>query len=257
MMTYPAARAWDRISSIMLTTSELERLSAGAKHGTHARYNAHLLAGDEPCDPCRDAEAVYRAELRARRSDRDTEQTGSHLILHSRRGFDPTTALQEVEDDEAEEEDDENQDERSWVDDLEDADENDDELDDEDFELDDAPPAGSHAASLVRTWHVIGQMGGLRLGLKTASASRAPHRSRIASALKPTPSEDPRARLRAITAELDTRKPHGPGAVKLLAEATSYLTGGVTALRQYGEARRCDPEDISAAERATVGGGRR
>ena len=245
-MTYPAAQTWDRISSIMLTTSELERLSAGAKHGTHARYNAHLLAGDEPCDPCRDAETTYRAELRARRSDRDADQARSQLILRPRRASDPATALLEAEDDEAEEEDDENEDERSWADGAEEV-----EQDDEEFELDDAP-ATARAANLMRTWQTIGQMGGLRLGLRAARPSRTPRRSRISSAPEPTPSQDPRARLRAITAELDSRKPRGSNAIELLVEAASYLTGGVVALRQYAEARGCDPEDARTAERAVL-----
>lgn len=128
--------------------------------------------------------------------------------------------------------------------------------DDEEFELDDVP-ATSRAASLVRTWETIGQtigqMDGLRLGLKAARPSPAGRRSRIASAPKPTPSEDPRARLRAITVELDSRKPRGSNAVELLVEAASYLTGGVVALRQYAEARGCDPEDAWTAERAVLG----
>jgi hypothetical protein len=252
MMTHPATRAWDRISSIMLTTSELERLSAGAKHGTHARYNAHLLAGDEPCDSCRDAEAAYRAELRERWSDRDTEQAGSHLFLRSRRAFEPATALLEAEDDGTEEEGDENQDERSWVDDLEDADEYDDELEDEEgFEPDDAPPATSRAANLMQTWETIGRMGGLRLGPKAASGPRAPRRSRIASPSIQGQEDDPKTRLRVITAALDARHPRGPEARKLLAESIPYI-GGVTFLRQYGEARGCDPEDVEAVERAAM-----
>jgi hypothetical protein len=229
----------------MLTTSELERLSAGAKHGTHARYNAHLLRGDEPCDRCRDAEAAYRADLRARRSNRDADQARSHLILRSR-VFRPATAVPEAEDDEAEGEDDENEDEGSWADGAEEV-----EQDDEEFELDDAP-ATARAASLVRTWQTIGQMGGLRLGLKAARLPRTPRRSRISSAPEPPPSQDPRARLRAITTLIDAQHPRGSHAVELLVEATSYLTGGVTALPQYGEARGCDPSDIAAAERAVL-----
>jgi hypothetical protein len=131
-----------------------------------------------------------------------------------------------------------------------------DDNDDEEFELDDVP-ATSRAASLVRTWETIGQtigqLDGLRLGLKAARPSPTGRLSRIASAPKPTPSEDPRARLRAITVELDSRTPRGSNAVELLVEATSYLTGGVIALRQYAEARGCDPKDARAAERAVLG----
>ena len=68
---------------------------------------------------------------------------------------------------------------------------------------------------------------------------------------------NPRTRLRAIVAELRTRKPRGPQAVKLLVEAVPYLTGGVNALAQSGEAWGCRSEDIEAAERIVVGKGRR
>src|SRR6266511_2380588 len=53
--------------SAMLTKVELEVLSKRAPHGTHARYNAHLLKDEEPCDRCKDGEARYRAKLRERR----------------------------------------------------------------------------------------------------------------------------------------------------------------------------------------------
>jgi hypothetical protein len=188
---------------------------------------------------------LTRAELRARRSDRDIDQARSHLILRSGASG-PATTILEAEDDEAEEEDEENEDERSWAGELEEV-----EQDDEEFELDDVP-ATSRAASLMRTWQTIGQMGGLRLGLKAARSSRTPRRSRIASAPEPTPFQNPRARLRAITTLIDAGQPRGSDAVELLVEATSYLTGGVTALRQYAEARGCDPKDARAAERAVL-----
>jgi len=128
---------------------------------------------------------------------------------------------------------------------------------DEAFELDDTP-AGSHAANLAQTWETIGRLGGLRLGSKAATPRRA--RSSAPTGATPSPRRptptDPWTQLQAITAALDAGKPRGPAAVKLLVEAASYLTGGVTALRQYGEARGCAPSDIVAAERSVVGKGK-
>lgn len=136
--------------------------------------------------------------------------------------------------------------------DLPEADLLDEENEEEAFELDDAP-ADSRAASLVQTWETIGKLGGLWLGLKPSTSPGA-HRRRIAASTgirSPTP-EDPRTRLGAITAELDYGSPRGT-ATKLLVEAAPYLTGGVTALRQYGEARGCHPSEVAAAERAVIG----
>lgn len=123
---------------------------------------------------------------------------------------------------------------------------------DEEFELDDAP-AGSPAASLVKTWETIGKLG-FWPGLKPSSTPRG-RSSRMTTPLTKGNGTDPRTRLRAITAELNNRKPRGPAAVKLLVEAAPYLTGGVNALAQYGEARGCRPEDVVAAERTLVGRG--
>ncbi len=52
-------QAWDRMWSTILTTTELQALSGRAAHGTHARYNAHLLEDQVPCDRCREGEARY------------------------------------------------------------------------------------------------------------------------------------------------------------------------------------------------------
>lgn len=244
--------AWDN-SFIMLTISEYEALSAHAPHGTHARYNAHRLNDEEACEACKDAEAEYRAELRARRHEEQGEAEWPH-----RQSFARTTAPQVEIEEERDQDEDEDEDERPWVDDLEDGEADDQPEDDEEYEPDDAPPAGSHAASLVQTWEMIGKLGGFRLGFKTSRPSRvsAPSANGAGTPSANGPGTDPRARLRAITTELDARKPRGPSAARLLAEAASYLTGGVTALWQYGEARGCDPQDIVAAERTVAGRGR-
>jgi hypothetical protein len=125
------------------------------------------------------------------------------------------------------------------------------EEDEEVFEPDDSP-VSSHATSLMKTWETIGQMGGLFPWFNPKATS--PRRSRTGASTRiasPTP-EEARGRLRAIAAQLRTQKPRGPAAVKLLVEAAPYLTGGVNALAQNGEAWGCVPEDISAAERIVV-----
>ncbi len=116
--------------------------------------------------------------------------------------------------------------------------------DEEELESDDEPAGGS-TELLAQIWKTIE-----RLDSK-ASTPPAARRSPSQSTPSPTPA-DPGTRLRAITAELDARSPRGSAGVKLLVEAASYLTGGVTALRQYGEARGCHPEDVVAAERAAI-----
>jgi hypothetical protein len=214
---------WDRMWSAMLTKVELEILSKRAPHGTHARYNAHLLQDEEPCDGCRDGEARYRAKLRERRLGDQGE------VDYPRQSLTRTTVSRIVDEEEDEDEE-------------------------EEFELDDAP-ADSHAASLVQTWETIGKLG-FWPGLKPSSTPRG-RSSRITTPSTKGNGADPRTRLRAITTELNTRKPRGPQAVKLLVEAAPYLTGGVNALAQYGEARGCHAEDIAAAERVVVGKGRR
>jgi hypothetical protein len=132
---------------------------------------------------------------------------------------------------------------------IQDHDDDDDEEEEEEmFELDEVP-SGSHAANLAQTWETIGKLPPLFRFKEKPSG--APRPSLIAGIASPT-SGDPRARLGAITAELNARKPHGPQAVELLVEAAPYLTGGVTALRQYGEARGCRPEDVAVAERIVI-----
>lgn len=206
-MKNPLLLTWDRLWSTMLTKAELEILSAHAPHGTHARYNAHLLA------------------------DERVENEQPH----------------------------ENEDERTWVEELEEVDEDDETDDDEEdddeesFELDDAP---SHRIPERSSWSPFGPAFG-KVGVGAPNVALIPAR-RHRQTNRPQPPDngagtDPRTRLRAITAELDVGKPHGPSAVKLLVEATSYLTGGVSTRRQYGEARGCAPQDIAAAERAVVG----
>ncbi len=245
MMASRAARTWDTISSIMLTTSELERLSARAPHGTHGRYNAHLLAGDEPCDACRDAEAEYRAELRARRAGQGgVEQPRSQITILRSRSFDPDD-IRDDEDDQGFDDEEELEDERSWADDLEDA---------EGLELD-AAPRWRRSVSTPEDGNPSPfgpAFGKIRVGPQdgqTYARRNAPHTSMRAT----DEVADPKARLRAITATLDARHPAGREAIELLVEAASYLNGGVSTLHQYGEARGCDPEDVTAAERAVVG----
>jgi hypothetical protein len=52
---------------------------------------------------------------------------------------------------------------------------------------------------------------------------------------------------------MSARPSRGHRAVELLVEAALLLRGGVTMLRQYGQTRECDPDDITAAERAIAG----
>ncbi len=247
------------MASVVLTSSELERLSAQAPHGTHARYNAHLLAGDESCDACRDAEAGYRAELRARRTDRGRiEQPRHHLILRSRL-LDQAVAGQddlEIDDDETED-DGELEDERSWADDLENADEEDD-VGDEDDDEDDVDDEQGSMPWIVAAASILGNVLASRGEGRVPSPSpveshsmRVMRRSASTSAPGRSAPADPRTRLRAITDELDDKHPRGRAAVELLVEAAPAL-GGVKFLRQYGEARGCDPIDVVAAERAAT-----
>jgi hypothetical protein len=214
----------------MLTKVELEVLSKRAPHGTHARYNAHLLKDEEPCDRCKDGEAKYRADLRARR-DADPER-----IDRPRRDavFTPQTAETEDEDDETED-------------------------DEEEYEPDDAPrwlrarlpsPRAEESGSpFGPAWETMNGVFGWKGRPKPSRSPVSPASKQERSAIP----EDPRTRLRVITAELDSRKPRGSNAVELLVEAASYLTGGVVALCQYAEARGCDPEDARTAERAVLG----
>jgi hypothetical protein len=227
---------WDRMWSTMLTKVELEVLSKHAPHGTHARYNAHLLAVDEPCDRCREGEAKYRAELRARR-DADPER-----IDRPRRDavFTPQTAETEDEDDETEDDEEEY------------------EPDEEEYEPDDAPrwhrarlpsPRAEESGSpFGPAWETMNGVFGWKGRPKPSRSPVSPASKQKRSTIP----EDPRTRLRAITAELDSPKSRGSNVVALLVEATTYLTGGLTALRQYAEARGCDPEDARAAERAVL-----
>jgi hypothetical protein len=213
----------------MLTTSEYKELSEQVPHGSHSRYNAHLLAGEEACDPCREAERIYRAKLRARRLDQDEpEQPRRHSFA---RPASPGTEVEEIEDE----------------DELED--------DEEEYEPDDAPPAGSHASNLAQTWETIGKLGGLFGFLKPPTSPQ----STLAPASKRKQStilEGPKARLGAISAEVRAPKLRGPEAVSRLVEAAPYLTGGANALAQYGDGLGCDPEDIAAAKRIVVGKGK-
>lgn len=45
-------------------------MTCGGREGTHAGYQQHTLAGEEPCGPCRDAERDYNADYRARNAAR-------------------------------------------------------------------------------------------------------------------------------------------------------------------------------------------
>lgn len=232
-------RTWDRMWSVMLTKVELEGLSAHALHGTHARYNGHLLAGEEPCDRCRDGEARYRAKLKEKRLAAQAEAE------QPRQSFTRTTVSQ-IEDEEDEEDEEEEEEEE--------------EEDEEELESDDAPswraaPAFDPAPSLASTFEVLAAISGR--GQVLAPSPNGRRSPQITMPSTNGSGTDPRTRLQAISTELNTRKPRGPQAVKLLVEAAPYLTGGVNALAQYGEARGCDPGDIAAAERAVIGKGRR
>lgn len=263
---------WDKIWSTMLTKAEYRILSKRAPHGTHSRYNGHLLDGSDPCDRCRAAEAAYRAELRARRTERE------HLVAPSRahsasRPDRPRSNAAEPEDQDEDSWEDEPADERPWADDVEDAvfDEGEEEEDEasstsldeiSDDELDDAPRKRTREWSASPFGPAFGKIGVQafgKLGVGTPNGSSSPARRgspRITAGPTDGVRTDPRTRLRAITAEIEARKPRGSVAIRLLAEAASYLTGGVTALGQYGEGRGCDPQDIAAAERTVVGRGR-
>jgi hypothetical protein len=48
--------------------------SPEAQHGTNHMYNQHLLAGEEPCDSCKDAHAEYQRNKRAQ--DKANEAAG-------------------------------------------------------------------------------------------------------------------------------------------------------------------------------------
>jgi hypothetical protein len=224
--------AWDN-SFIMLTISEYRALGEQAPHGTHARYNAHLVKDEEPCDRCKDGEARYRRKLKARRlADQDeTEQP--------RRSFTRTTVSRnEDEEDEGNEEEEEEE--------------------EEELEPDDAPswraaPAFDPAASWASTFEVLAAISG---GGRVPTPSPNGRSRQIAIPSTNRNRTDPRTPLRAISAELRARKPRGPQAVKLLVKAAPYLTGGVNALPQYGEGLGCRPEDIAAAERIVVGNGK-
>ncbi len=142
-------------------------------------------------------------------------------------------------------------DDRYEDDDDDELPESDDRQDEEELETGGEVAGGSTELLAKNLIKIIERMDGLRLDVE-ASTPRGARRSPSQSPPSPTPA-DPGTRLRAITAELDARSPRGSAAVKLLVEAASYLTGGVTVLRQYGEARGCRPEDVAAAERAAIG----
>jgi hypothetical protein len=238
----------------MLTTSEYRELSAKTPHGTHARYNAHTLAGEEACDPCREAERIYRAKLRARHLSQDEDEQPRHRSF----AWPPylRTEDEEIEDEEIEDED-EDEDERSWADDLEEA-EDEQEVEEEEYEADDQPMLRGRESSM---WHVGGGAwdadfmrgsGGV-LGFLNVATPHRSVRARASSPQEEIPAV-PGVGLRAITTKLDSQKPHGKEAVALLAKAGEYLKPAT--LRQYGEARGCDPEDIATAERIVVGKGK-
>jgi hypothetical protein len=237
---------------MMLTTSEYRELSAKTPHGTHARYNAHTLAGEEACDPCREAERIYRAKLRARHLSQDEDEQPRHRSF----AWPPylRTEDEEIEDEEIEDED---EDERSWADDLEEA-EDEQEVEEEEYEADDQPMLRGRESSM---WHVGGGAwdadfmrgsGGV-LGFLNVATPHRSVRARASSPQEEIPAV-PGVGLRAITTKLDSQKPHGKEAVALLAKAGEYLKPAT--LRQYGEARGCDPEDIATAERIVVGKGK-
>lgn len=230
--------------SSMLTTSELERLGSHAPHGTHARYNAEVRAGETPCEDCRDGEATYQRERRLAR-DKSAPSRSRNTHRPFTRRTHASVLLHDQEDEEDEEIDDEPED--------------DDELEDEDEFEDDEEEYEPDAAPSVRRSEVLAAPG-FGPAWETMSRWNRPAgtipRSRLATGSRSTIPGDPRARLRAITASLDARHPHGSEAVKLLVEAVPYLTGGVASLHQYGETRGCHPEDIAAAEKIVVGKGR-
>jgi hypothetical protein len=125
--------------------------------------------------------------------------------------------------------------------------------DDEEFDSDEEPPVRrSEVLAAPGFGPAWGSMNGL-FGWKGPKPSqRTPRRARRSRTAVSTIPEDPKARLRAITAKLDARKPRGPEAVNLLVEAAPHLSGGVTTLAQYGENRGCAREDIVAAERTVL-----
>jgi len=217
--------------SAMLTKMELEVLSAHAPHGTHARYNAHLLKDQEPCDRCRDGEARYRAELRAKRHA-DPEH-----IERSRRGavFAPRTRTIRVQDEELE--DDEPEDERPWADDLEDAELEQGDREDEELEAEDEAPSWLAVGATIAAGLVSARIGGpvvpppepVTARGHTAGPPRRPAPSPAGPQEAP-PHGAPNDRLKAITKSIAAH-PRDPRCPELLVEAVPHLRGGIVALR--------------------------